>query len=49
MDGKVWVVVHRTCDGTIEAQVFENQADAQSFMWIPLKLRLFPAARKILL
>ena len=31
MEGKVWVVVHRTCDRTIDAQVFENQADAQSF------------------
>ena len=31
MEEKVWVVVHRTCDGVIDAEVFENQADAQSF------------------
>lgn len=31
MEEKVWVVVHRTCDGTFDAEVFENKADAQSF------------------
>lgn len=31
MGDKVWVVVHRTCDGTLDAEVFENRADAESF------------------
>ena len=31
MEEKVWIVVHRTCDGTFDAEVFENKADAQSF------------------